>query len=307
MFELSKFAPLGAYARADCVHGWQGLLVNLVGMYMFKGGHGHSHGGSENHRDHGHGHERANVDLDYAAAAEGAAAHSNGDRSMNIRGVFLHVAGDFLGSVAVVIVALVIWLSDWEHRHLLDPSLSLVIVGIIVFGTVPMVKESTLVLLQTAPAGFDPSPVRKELENIKGVVGTHELHIWNLAGNKTVASVHVTFRDTADYLEAAPKIKDFFHFRGIHSLTIQPEFLKSIERPNTDWTDDVAHKALLERECLLPCIDDSCANDKCCATQHSNYLTPGELRNRFTSGLAVTSLTNQSSRIFSDRTRESTL
>lgn len=279
---------------------------------MFKGGHGHSHGGSKNHDDHGHGHGHGhgevNHHLGYAAAAEDAAAHTDGARNMNIRGVFLHIAGDFLGSVAVVIVALVIWLSDWEHRHFLDPSLSLVIVGIIVFGTIPMVKESTLVLLQTVPAGFDPSSIRKELENIKGVIGTHELHIWNLVGTKTVASVHVTFRDSADYLGAAPKIKDLFHFRGIHSLTIQPEFFKDYDQFHMDGSDG----ALLEQECLLPCIDDSCASERCCATALGavdHRLTPGELRNRFTSASAegFSSLSSLDPSQFDRRVREATL
>ena len=60
---------------------------------------------------------------------------------------------------------------------------------------------------------------------IAGVSAVHELHIWKLSGNKIIATAHVTCHDSQEYMMIAAKIKEFFHHKGIHSTTIQPEFL----------------------------------------------------------------------------------
>jgi zinc transporter 1 len=59
---------------------------------------------------------------------------------------------------------------------------------------------------------------------ISGVSSVHELHIWSLSGRKIIATAHVTCHNTEEYMEIAAKIKKFFHEKGIHSTTIQPEF-----------------------------------------------------------------------------------
>ena len=74
---------------------------------------------------------------------------------MNITGVFLHVLADALGSVVVCVTSLVIMLTDWEYRFYLDPVLSLVIVLIILVSTWPLLRDSTLILLNTIPAHID--------------------------------------------------------------------------------------------------------------------------------------------------------
>ena len=100
-----------------------GLLVNLLGLCLFHehggGGHGHSHGG---HGTHGHITALANSNEDISKSVEDAQKndHDNHKDSsgsqMNMRGVFLHVLGDALGSVIVIISALVIWLTDEKYR-----------------------------------------------------------------------------------------------------------------------------------------------------------------------------------------------
>lgn len=57
-----------------------------------------------------------------------------------------------------------------------------------------------------------------------GVIDIHEFHIWSLAGNKVVASLHVHTKDVNDYVSLARRIKNYLHVNGIHSVTIQPEF-----------------------------------------------------------------------------------
>ena len=102
---------------------------------------------------------------------------------MNITGVFLHVLADALGSVVVVISAAVIWLTDWEYRDYMDPVLSLLIVVIICVSTWPLMRDSTLILLNSLPPNIDLADLRSRLvSSVSGVLGVHELHVWQLVG-----------------------------------------------------------------------------------------------------------------------------
>ena len=87
-------------------------------------------------------------------------------------------------------------------------------------------KESALILLQTVPKEIEVGEIKKDLvEKIDGVSAVHELHIWKLSGKKIIATAHVTCHNSQEYMRIAAQIKKFFHDRGIHSTTIQPEFL----------------------------------------------------------------------------------
>ena len=102
---------------------------------------------------------------------------------MNIRGVFLHVMADALGSVVVMVSASVIWLTDWEYRDYLDPVLSLLIVVIICVTTWPLLRDSTLVLLNTIPPHIDLAELQADLvKSVPGISSIHELHVWRLVG-----------------------------------------------------------------------------------------------------------------------------
>lgn len=116
------------------------------------GGHGHSHGHS--HLQHGHSHIAQLASMDDndndaafpRAAAVGSAGKSKKEakpksaQQLNMRGVFLHVLADALGSVVVIISALVIWLTDWEYRMYVDPALSVAMVCLIMWSTWPLCK-----------------------------------------------------------------------------------------------------------------------------------------------------------------------
>lgn len=70
---------------------------------------------------------------------------------MNMRGAFLHVLSDALGSIIVVISAIIVWKTDWEYRHYMDPALSILLVILILHSVWPLLRESALILLQTVP------------------------------------------------------------------------------------------------------------------------------------------------------------
>lgn len=111
-----------------------GLVVNLLGLCLFHehgGAHGHSHGGAnKNHGTHSHltalAENGDEIDVPKSVEdAKGHHGHSHADNAgsqMNMRGVFLHVMADALGSVVVIISALIMWQTDWKYKIYVDPG-----------------------------------------------------------------------------------------------------------------------------------------------------------------------------------------
>nr|XP_027214326.1 zinc/cadmium resistance protein-like [Penaeus vannamei]XP_027214332.1 zinc/cadmium resistance protein-like [Penaeus vannamei]XP_027214339.1 zinc/cadmium resistance protein-like [Penaeus vannamei]XP_027214347.1 zinc/cadmium resistance protein-like [Penaeus vannamei] len=262
-----------------------GLVVNLIGLGLFhEHGHGHSHGGGGHGHSHGgHGHKSKLSTINTLVATDdnenderftppppnsvGANdKHGNGtprreaSAQMNMRGVFLHVLSDALGSVIVIISALVVWLTEWEYSKYIDPALSLGLVTLITCSTWPLLKDSALILLQTVPTHIQVDGIQKQLLNVDGVLAVHEFHVWQLAGERIIASAHIRCRNLKDYMVLAEKIKKMFHEEGIHSTTIQPEFV--------EYEDDGASASIDSAEdCILDCPSkdkDGCVANTCC-------------------------------------------
>jgi zinc transporter 1 len=173
---------------------------------------------------------------------------------LNMRGVFLHVLGDALGSLVVIVSAVIIKYADFEWKYKVDPAMSMVMVVIILITTIPLLKESALILMQTVPTHIQVSELKKKLiNNVEGVLAVHEFHVWQLAGNRIIASAHIRCLNLRDYMRIAEEVKSFFHNEGIHSTTIQPEFVE-FEEISPD------------RDCVLECgPDKTCYADTCCA------------------------------------------
>ncbi|WP_320773687.1 cation diffusion facilitator family transporter [Streptomyces sp. CRN 30] len=108
--------------------------------------------------------------------------------SLNVRGAFLEVAADALGSVAVIVSALVIVTTGWQPA---DPIASLVIGLMIVPRTVKLMRETLDVLLEAAPKGVDMAEVRAHILALDGVEDVHDLHAWTITSGMPVLSVHV--------------------------------------------------------------------------------------------------------------------
>ncbi|KAG0249663.1 hypothetical protein BG011_009041 [Mortierella polycephala] len=164
------------------------------------------------HNDHaGHDHEH-----DKAKGPSG--------QDLNMRGIFLHVLGDALGSVGVIFTALFLWLTDFSWRFYMDPIISLLICAIIVYSALPLVRSASFILLQGVPVGVDIEEIRKEIKAIPDVVSIHDLHIWQLTNIKMVASLHVLVTNQEAFERVSRAIKTIMHQAGVHSTTIQPEF-----------------------------------------------------------------------------------
>ncbi|MGW7291202.1 cation diffusion facilitator family transporter [Streptomyces xiamenensis] len=116
--------------------------------------------------------------------------------SLNVRGAFLEVLADTLGSVAVVIAALVIWTTGWQRA---DTIASLFIALLIVPRTVKLAREALEVLLEAAPKDVDIAAVRRHIMDLPGVTDLHDLHVWTITSGMPVLSAHVVVtRETLD-------------------------------------------------------------------------------------------------------------
>ncbi|MET8687016.1 cation diffusion facilitator family transporter [Streptomyces sp. NPDC004732] len=108
--------------------------------------------------------------------------------SLNVRGAFLEVVADTLGSLAVIVASVLIMLTGWQAA---DPIASLVIGFMIVPRTVKLLKETLNVLLESAPKGVDMAEVRSHILELPGVEEVHDLHAWTITSGMPVLSAHV--------------------------------------------------------------------------------------------------------------------
>lgn len=167
---------------------------------------------SQTHRGHFHSKPRDN-----------AGKHSQ--KSVNMEGVFLHVMGDALGNIGVIITALFIWKTDFSWKFYMDPVTSLVITIIIFSSALPLCRRTSAILLQGVPQSVDADEVRDDIVSLPGVKGIHDLHIWILSEHLNVATVHVSVAvDSQAFMKLAQRIRTCMRGHGIASTTIQPEF-----------------------------------------------------------------------------------
>ena len=116
-------------------------------------------------------------------------------QSLNMRGAYLEVLGDLLGSVAVVVAAVVIGLTEFRAA---DPIASVVIGLMIVPRTWKLLRDAVDVLLEATPKGVDLVEVRRHILESDGVVDVHDLHAWTITSGMNVVSAHVVVEDGAN-------------------------------------------------------------------------------------------------------------
>lgn len=160
---------------------------------------------------------------------------------LGMMGVLIHVLGDAINNIGVIIAALVIWKADYEGKYYADPAVSMGIAFVILLSSLPLVRKSGTILLQSVPLGLDPEDVQHDLEAIPGVESVHELHIWRLNQEKAIASAHLVVSDEliSDFTDKVKIINECFHAYGIHSTTLQPEHVRLLPREASKSTDGV--------------------------------------------------------------------
>jgi len=179
-----------------------GLAVNVVVLVVLRGHDGHGH----DHHDHDADHE-----------------HAEGPGDLNVRSAWLHVLGDTLSSVGVIVAGLVIWWTGWT---IFDPLMSIIIAGVLFFGSGRLLKSGIHILMEGVPEGLRLPAIGQAMAAVPGVREVHDLHVWSLCPGAIALSAHVTVDDATwsdtSGIQAALKTVVRDRFRIEHT-TIQLE------------------------------------------------------------------------------------
>ena len=147
--------------------------------------------------------------------------HSSSGHNLNLRGAYLHVLGDLLGSVGAIIAAVIILTTGWMPA---DPIISVIVALLILGGAWRLVRESVDVLLEATPRHIDLRAVEDAIRRIPGVDAVHDLHVWTLTSGYLAMSGHTIIRDPAHHRETIGAVHDLMHREfGISHVTIQVE------------------------------------------------------------------------------------
>lgn len=174
-------------------------------------------------------------------------------------GVLIHVIGDAINNIGVIIAAVIIWQTRGEARFYADPAASMFIAIMIFISSIPLTKNSGAILLESAPRGVEIDDVKHDLEQVRvcafgknvvtrftddmltllqipGIESVHELHIWRLDQQKAIASAHVVVSDESmsNFIEKARTVNECLHAYGIHSSTLQPETAEATAQAEQD-------------------------------------------------------------------------
>ena len=114
------------------------------------------------------------------------------ETNLNIRGAFLHIIGDAVSSVGVIIGGIVILYTGW---YLIDPILSILIALGIIAGAIGLVSESVSILLESAPSHINIAAVAEEIASISGVREAYHVHVWTITSGVYALSAHVIIDD----------------------------------------------------------------------------------------------------------------
>eukprot|EP01126_Amoeba_proteus_P001312 TRINITY_DN10374_c0_g1_i1.p1 TRINITY_DN10374_c0_g1~~TRINITY_DN10374_c0_g1_i1.p1 ORF type:complete len:485 (+),score=87.45 TRINITY_DN10374_c0_g1_i1:771-2225(+) len=261
-------------------------------VFSFSGTHGHSHVGKGAHsHGHGddHSHTTGDIQLPEGTSTrkrhrhEGKEEHHKpekqhepieewdggarcegcnscfgrfgcGGGDMNIQAVFIHYLGDAVSSLFVLVAGLLLhYFPNVEWVVYVDPGSSLLIVLLILASVIPLILNCSRILLQQAPKEIDCGNLKSELEKIPGVQGIHELHVWQLIDSVIIASLHVMVWDNdTDNRVIVSKCKKLLHRNGIHSITIQLEYLNHFSSPGP------VHEDVCPQNCTKNCVEDWC-------------------------------------------------
>jgi len=123
-------------------------------------------------------------------------ARANRD-SLNMRGVWLHLLTDALGSVAAIVAAILVWQFQW---YLADPIISAAISLLILRGAWRLMKNCINVLLVAVPDGVSVDDITKDIERVPGVVAVHDVHVWAMNTGVNAFTGHVRIRDGVDHV-----------------------------------------------------------------------------------------------------------
>jgi cobalt-zinc-cadmium efflux system protein len=146
--------------------------------------------------------------------------HAN-QKDLNVSSAFLHVLGDAVSSVGVIIAAILIQLTG---ANWLDPVISILIGILIIFSSFRVLRSSLHILVEGVPEGLSLARITNEIKTIQGVASIHDLHVWNICSGTVALSAHVVVSDGISTASILNKIKTLLHDDfSIEHTTIQIE------------------------------------------------------------------------------------
>lgn len=141
--------------------------------------------------------------------------------SLNVRGAWLHVMTDALGSLGAMASAALIWFFDWQ---LADPIASMLIAVLVTYSAWPLLKQTLSVLMENAPSHIDVEAVRRSMGGVTGVSEVHDLHIWTITQGLDCLSGHVVTHRGADHQHLLRDLRLLLRSEfAIEHVTIQME------------------------------------------------------------------------------------
>jgi cobalt-zinc-cadmium efflux system protein len=150
-----------------------------------------------------------------------AILHGGKEENLNVRGAWLHVLTDALGSVQAIVAGGLIWGLGWTWA---DPAASALISLLVIYSAWGLLKETVGVLMEGTPRHVDVDEVRNCLMGLPCVLGVHDLHVWTITSGMESLSCHVVIEDGQSYRETLTEVRATLHDRfGIDHLTIQVE------------------------------------------------------------------------------------
>jgi cobalt-zinc-cadmium efflux system protein len=147
--------------------------------------------------------------------------HSGREENLNVRGAWLHVLTDALGSLGAIVAAGAIWAFGW---HSADPIASVLIGVLVIYSSWRLLTESVSVLMESAPRGIDVDEVQRTMQEVPGVGGVHDLHVWSITSGLDSLSAHVVAREGQAQDALLRDLRHVLHEKfGIDHVTIQIE------------------------------------------------------------------------------------
>jgi cobalt-zinc-cadmium efflux system protein len=152
--------------------------------------------------------------------------------SLNVRAALRHVFADLLGSVGVVLAAILVLAAGWERA---DPIVSIVIGALVLASAWGVLRDSAGILLEAAPAGLDVGELGRTMAAHPGVVGVHDLHVWTITSGFPSLSAHVVVEAGADCHDVRAALEQVLHDRfGLDHTTLQVEHAQGLVQIGRD-------------------------------------------------------------------------
>ena len=155
-----------------------------------------------------------------------------GGESLNVRAALRHVLADLLGSVGVLVAAVLILVAGWERA---DPIVSIAIALLVLASAWGVLRDASGILLEAAPAGLDVAQLGNAMAGHPGVVGVHDLHVWTITSGFPSLSAHVVVEPGADCHEIRAELEGLLRERfALDHTTLQVEHAQGLVQIRRD-------------------------------------------------------------------------